>query len=196
MFNILTIIKFSLIEQTKIRRLIIYSAVVGSSTLTMVWFIQPYLELINLPLQFFGIAWAAFNYSVGVFTYLARYVEQALGRRITLISLIILSGIGYFLLSYYTALWAALFIFIFYYIRGINAPLLKNYINQLITSDMRATVLSVQGLTGRLTFSLLGPFIGWAKDYYSMSTGFQLAGIIFVILGFVAVIFLGKSRAI
>ena len=162
----------------------------------MVWFIQPYLEAVNLPLQYFGIAWAALNYSVGVFTYFAHHVEQTLSRRMTLISLIILTGVGYFLLATFFTLWAALFIFIFYYIRGINSPLLKNYVNQLITSDMRATVLSVQGMTGRLTFSLIGPFVGWARDYFSMATAFIIAGIIFVVLGFISIFFLGKNRAI
>jgi MFS family permease len=196
MHNILKIVKFSLFEQKKIRWLIIYSAVVGSSTLTMVWFIQPYLEEVKLPLQYFGIAWAALNYSVGVFTYFSHHIEQTLGRRITLISLVFLTGIGYFLLSSFFTLWAALFIFIFYYIRGINSPLLKNYINQLISSDMRATVLSVQGLAGRLTFSIIGPFIGWTKDYYSMATAFALSGIIFVTLGLLAIVFLEKNRAL
>ena len=162
----------------------------------MVWFIQPFLQSVHLPLEYFGIAWAAYNYSVGVFTLFAHRVEKTCGRRLTFVSLVVLAGIGYLLFYLFDTLWAALFVFIFYFIRGINIPLLKNYLNQLITSEMRATVLSIQGLTSRLTFSLIGPFIGWIKDYYSLSTAFLVSGIIFVLLGFIPLLFLIKNRAL
>ena len=194
--SILKIVRYAVYKQKKVKWLIIYSAVVGASTLTMVWFIQPYFSEVKLPLQYFGIAWAALNFSVGIFTYFSQNVEKFLGRRQTLIGLIVLVVLGYALLGIFQVLWAALFIFIFYFVRGINMPLLKNYINQLITSDKRATVLSVQGLVGRFAFSVIGPFIGWTKDAYSLSTAMLLSGAIFMCLGIISLVFLARHKAL
>ena len=194
--DILKIVKFSLHGNCEIKWLIIYSALVGSSTLTMVWFIQPFFEISKLPLALFGIAWAALQFSVGIFALYAHKFELIAGRKKSLISLIMLSTIGYFLVSYFQQLWAIGFIFIFYFVRGIHGPVLNDYINRLISSDIRATVLSVKNLAGRLFFSIIGPFIGWLNDLYSLSFAFMVAGTTFLILGSIALLFLNKHNAL
>ena len=188
--GILRIVKFSLHDHREVKWLIIYSSLVGASTLTVVWLIQPYLKITGLPIKYFGIVWAAFNISVGIFSFNAHKFESLLGRKRTLISLIVLSGIGYFLIASFQKLWAIIFLFIFYFVRGINHPVLKDYVNRLITSEKRATVLSVQGMMGRLFFAVIGPFIGWITDVYSLSVALSISGATFVIFGLIALVFL------
>jgi MFS family permease len=194
--SILKIVKYSLHEHAEVKWLIIYSALVTVSTLTMVWFIQPYLKLVGLPLALFGAVWAGLQFSVGIFSFYAHKIELFVGRKATLVSLIVLTVIGYCLLSIFQSIWAIGFILIFYFVRGISYPVLKDYINRMITSDIRATVLSVTSLVRRLIFSIFGPVIGWISDLYSLSTALMLCGIIFLFWGCISLLLLHKHKAL
>ncbi len=196
LIGMLRIVKYSLHDHVEVKWFILYSSLISASTLTIVWFIQPFLKAAGLPLEFFGIVWAALQFSVGVFSLYAYRFEMLLGKKKSLVSLIVLTFIGYLLLSMFQSLWAALFLFIFYFVRGIAYPVLKDYINELISSDIRATVLSVKSLAARLNFSLIGPLVGWISDIYSLSTALLASGIIFLCLGMISLIFLHKHRAL
>jgi MFS family permease len=194
--SILRIVKYSLHEHAEVKWLIIYSALVTVSTLTMVWFIQPYLKLVGLPLALFGVVWAALQFSVGIFSFYAHKIELFVGRKTTLVSLIILTVIGYCLLSIFQSIWAIGFLLIFYFVRGICYPVLKDYINKIITSDIRATVLSVTSLVRRLIFSIFGPVIGWVSDLYSLPVALMLCGIIFLFWGGISLLLLHRHKAL
>src|SRR3989344_2895206 len=176
--EIIKIVKYSIHHNGEIKWLIFYSGFVG------------------LPLAYFGIAWGILNLSVGIFSLYAHKIEFFFGRKKSLISLIFLSFIGYMLLGIFNSLWAIGFIILFYFVRGISGPILKDYVNKLISSNMRATVLSVKNLFGRLVFSIIGPFIGWITDVYSLQLALLTSGSIFVILGIISLIFLHKNKAL
>jgi len=78
---------------------------------------------------------------------------------------------------------------LFYLARGVATPLLRNYINLITTSEVRATVLSVRNLLIRLTFAITGPIFGWITDQYGLSSAMMSAGILFAILSGVSLIF-------
>jgi MFS family permease len=191
---IVAIVRYALHGHAEIKWLILYSSLVGNSTLTIVWLVQPYLQAVDLPLAFFGAAWAALQFSVGLFAINAYRIESLLGRRNALISLILLSSAGYLLLSQFQTLWATAFLFIFYLVRGINGPVLNDYINRCVSSDIRATVLSVKSLVGRAMFALLGPLVGWINDSYSLSAAFMACGVIFLTSGVFFLVCLQRNK--
>ncbi|MFT5367201.1 MAG: sugar phosphate permease, partial [Candidatus Latescibacterota bacterium] len=127
---------------------------------------------------------------------LAYRIERTLGRKKALISLILLSTTAYLLLSQFQSLWAAPILFIFYLVRGINGPVLNDYLNRIVTSDIRATVLSVKSLIGRLMFVILGPIMGWVNDAYSLGMAFLMAGCTFLILGIFSLWRLHKNNVL
>jgi hypothetical protein len=118
------------------------------------------------------------------------------GRRGTLVLLIGLTAAGYWLLSVFQSIWAVAFLLIFYFVRGIGYPVLKDYLNKIITSDIRATVLSVASLVRRLIFSIFGPVIGWISDLYSLPTALMLCGIIFLFWGSISLLLLHRHKAL
>jgi predicted MFS family arabinose efflux permease len=186
---IMDIVQFALHGNREVKWLILYSSVVGASTLTMVWFIQPYLKLAGLPVVMFGIVWASLQYFVGFFSLSAHTIEQRVGKKTVVLSLIFLSVLGYILLGMFQSLWAAVFILLFYFVRGIASPMFKGYINALISSDKRATILSVQQMVIRMIFAAVGPFLGWISDLLSFSTAMFSAALIFLVLGIVTLVF-------
>src|SRR3989344_1007370 len=194
--EILKIVKYSLHEHKEIKWLIIYSGLINASTLTMVWFIQPLLQSVQLPLAWFGVVWAGLQLSVVVFSLTAHRYEAFFGRRRSLVPLIFIAVAGYVLLRLFQSLWSIIFIFFFYFIRGISGPILKDYVNRLISSDFRATILSVKALVGRVIFSIISPFIGWATDMYSLSVAFLLAAGLFAFFGIIPLLYLKKYHAV
>lgn len=66
--------------------------------------------------------------------------------------------------------------------------MLKDYINRITASEIRATVLSVRNFIIRLLFALVGPLLGWVKDVYTLPQALLLAGGIFLVLSILAAI--------
>lgn len=193
---VLRIVRYALHGHAEVKWLILYSSLVGTSTLTIVWFVQPYLVAVDLPLVWFGTAWAILQFSVGIFSLMAYRIESVLGRTAAMVSLILLAVAGYFALSQLQTLWAAPLLLLFYLVRGINGPVLMDYINRCVSSDIRATVLSVKALVGRLMFAILGPIAGWVYDVYSLSSAFALCGTVFLLFGVVFLFFLHRNKAL
>lgn len=194
--SMLKLVKFSLHDHKEIKWLIIYSALVGASTLIMFWFIQPYLLATKVPLGLFGIILAILLITASVFSWNAHRIEKLLGKKKSLILLIVLPALGYILLSSFWFIWSGIFLFFFYAVRGINNPVTLDYINGLIPSDVRATVLSVKNLVGRIIFSVVGPIVGWINDVFSLKMALLSSGAIFLVSGLIALAFLRKHKAL
>jgi len=194
--KMLSFVKFALHDHVEVKWLILYSATISASTLSMFWLSQPYFLATGVPLEFFGIAIATFLLCSAIFSWNAHWVEKFLGKKNSLILLIILTTLGYVSLSSFWAMWSGAFILLFYAARGINDPLILDYINGLISSDMRATVLSVKNLVSRFIFAILGPAFGWMNEVYSLRAALLSAGATFLLFGLFALLFLKKHKAL
>jgi MFS family permease len=181
--TILNIVTDSLFIRKELRTNIFLSAIIGTATLTMAWFAQPYFESVDLPLSLFGIMWTALNLTVGFAAMLAYRVERRLGASLTVLLLAILIPAGYLALGQLSSVWAISILFIFYIVRGIATPVLKNYIHLLTTSEVRATVLSVRNFIIRICFVLVGPAMGYLTDRTSLQKALTFGGLVFLLWG-------------
>lgn len=180
-------IKKTLVINHNLRISILLSAVTGTATLTFAWLVQPFFKAIDLPVEMFGIFWTALNLTVGVSSVFAHRVEIFLGKRYTLLVIILLLSVGYFLSGIAITFGGVAFLFLFYLIRGIATPVLKNYINQYTESEVRATMLSVRNFIIRISFAVIGPLLGWITDNISLNYAFILAGGIYLISALIIV---------
>lgn len=57
-------------------------------------------------------------------------------------------------MSNFIYLFSFSFAFIQQFVRGFSKPVITDYINKLVSSDIRATVLSAQNLVGRLFYAV------------------------------------------
>ncbi len=192
--HIFNIIKYSLSQNKILKWNIIYSSVMGSATLTMAWFIQPYFVFLSMPLALYGIILPLLNITAGVTAMHAYKVEKRLGQTKTFLFLTFAIASGYFCLGYFNTMWAIVFLFLFYIFRGIATPILRNYINEITPSEIRATVLSIRSLIIRLSFVILGPILGWYADKAGMPSTLFAGGLVFLIAGIVSFYYLTKPR--
>ncbi|RUT78284.1 MFS transporter [Ancylomarina longa] len=192
--HILSIVKFALWDNVKLRWNIVLSSVIGSATLTLAWFIQPYLKDLNMEVSAIGVIWTLLNLTVGAVALLAYKIERYLGKRRTSLFIVVGISLGFILTGWFHSLIGIAFLFFFYFVRGIATPVLKDYINRITASEMRATVLSVRNFIIRICFAVIAPFLGWYNDHFSISSALIIAGIIFFILGSISLIFIGKTE--
>lgn len=180
------VIRFAVVDTPALRAILALTAVMGSSTLTVVWFVQPWLRTAGLPLPAFGLVWAVLNATVGLAALRSDAVATRLGLHRTWAILLaaVTAGYAVMALSPHLSLLPALLLF--YVPRGLGRPSHVDAINQLTPSDRRATVLSLASLGTRLIFSLAGPPIGWLSDTKGMPTALLTAGALHLLLGIAA----------
>lgn len=187
------IVRFSLVENKLLRRNIFFSAAIGCATLTMAWFVQPYFKNIDIPVSIYGILWTVLNFSVGLTSLYAFKFDKKVGQVGTIWFIVLVIPMVYWLSGIFMGMWGLVFIFIFYLARGIATPVLKDYINHITPSDMRATVLSIRNFMIRFLFAITGPFFGWLTDFYSLAQALLIAGTIFFLLASFTVFYYIRS---
>ena len=180
------VVKFSLVENKTLKWLIILSSSIGFSTLSLAWFAQPYFKSIDMPLKYFGFAWAFLNLTTGFSSINAYRMQGLFSKNSFLILLSLGISTPIFLLSKSTAILGLILITTVYIVRGLATPIMRTYINDLTPSNMRATVLSIRSFCIRVTFALMAPLMGWIVDIYSLGQSFLLLGIIVGITSLVA----------
>ena len=180
-------IRTTFLSNQNLRISILLSAVTGTATLTFAWLVQPFFKAVNLPVEWFGILWTLLNLTVGVSSFFAYKVEVALGKKWSAALVILLLSAGYFLSGTYITLWGIGYLFMFYLVRGVATPILKNYINQYTESEVRATMLSVRNFVIRISFAGIGPLLGYITDNINLKTAFVLAGAIYLVSALIIV---------
>lgn len=193
---VIRITKYVLHGHKEVKWLILYGAVVGTMTNTMVWLTQPYYQLLGISIGWFGLLWACQLFAMAIFAQFADRYERWLGKKGALSSFILIGSLSYLILGSVPMIIALPMILAFYFIRGVHTPILKDYLNVLITSDIRATVMSVQSLVQKLLYASLGPLIGVVMDAYSLQVALLFSGLIYGLLGLFALINMRRLRQI
>jgi MFS family permease len=174
--DILGILNKVILKERDLRFNLLFSSIIGAATLLMAWFAQPLFEKMLLPLALYGAVWTALNLITGGSSILAHRIEQKLGESGTLKIMAVLIPALMILSGIIPAFAIIPLLALFYFLRGIATPVLKDYINKLTGSEVRATVMSLRDLTIRIFFSLFAPLAGWITDSHSLGAGLAISG--------------------
>ena len=169
---VLEVVKFAMVDNHKLKWLIIYSSAMGVATLSMAWFAQPFFKSINIPLAYFGILWAVLNFSAGLTSFNAHLLDKKDNNYKILFYLALSMLTSFIFLGYNASVFGLIFILFIYLLRGLVTPILRNEINENTTSNKRATVLSIRSLIIRISFAISAPILGYIADNYSLAISF------------------------
>jgi MFS family permease len=169
---VLEVVKFAMVDNQKLKWLIIYSSAMGVATLSMAWFAQPFFKSINIPLAYFGILWAVLNFSAGLTSFNAHQFDKKDNNYKMLFYLSLAMTTSFIFLGYNASVFGLIFILFIYLLRGLVTPILRNAINENTTSNKRATVLSIRSLIIRISFAISAPILGYIADNYSLAISF------------------------
>ncbi|MFC1616234.1 MFS transporter [Patescibacteria group bacterium] len=198
-FPVLTQIKSSMkqaFDTPNFSKIFIFSALIGSISITAFQYFQPLYKSIGIDEVYFGlIASGAF-----ILRGLGAWSAEKVGNMFNIDKYMVLHasifGLFLILLQKTTALYFVLpIIAIFYFLRGLYAPTVSTYINDKVDSSKRATMLSVnsQLLTVISSISLL--FAGYIADKYDLSTTFFVISVTSLVFLILYVLSLRKVKA-
>ena len=174
--------RYALLENRRLRYIILLNLVLGMASFYPVWLIQPYMQEGGVPLAWFGPIWAVANLSVAFFALASYRCHLKLGDRRMVLLFILLVLAGYLGLGMVGGLWGFLFYYLLTSMRGLRAPMLLNHAQQQIPSANRAGMLSLQSLVFRLSFVSTGPLVGMLADYFGVQQTFLLLCCAFALL--------------
>lgn len=194
--DIFRIIKAVVLNNKRLKWLIIYSGVLLGFNGAGLWLYQPYFQVSGLDVVYFGIIFALFNIVAAISSKYAHRIENIVGQKFSLVSLILITGISYLLMSNFVYLFSFSFIFLHQFVRGFSTPVIEDYINKLTSSEIRATVLSVQNMSRRFFYAAIIPIIGWIADVYSLLQALTILGITTLVIGIFMILMLRKVRVI
>jgi len=190
---VLEIVKFAMVDNQKLKWLIIYSSAMGVATLSMAWFAQPFFKSINIPLAYFGILWAVLNFSAGITSFNAYQLDKKNKYKI-LFYLALAMPTLFLFLGFNASVFGLIFILLIYLLRGIVTPILRNAINENTTSNKRATVLSIRSLIIRISFAISAPILGYIADNYTLAISFYGLAIVVGFFSILSAIKLNRIR--
>lgn len=172
----LALIRRTVLENRDARRLIVFGAVLFAFTSGGLWLYQPYFSLCGLPVWSFGLVFASFHLVAGLSARSAARLMKKLGTvpllagmAAAVISAYILMGSSVFPLAF-------LFVYLQQWVRGTEQVVIGDAMNRYADSSVRATILSVQSLAGRLGYSALLPLVGLAADRLTVPQAFLATG--------------------
>lgn len=190
------IIKVALIQNEKLRWILIYSGIIYAFNQSALWLYQPYFKLSGLDIAYFGIVFASFQTVAAFSSKYAHKIEEKLGQKYSLAMLIFLVAGSYFLMSNFVFLFSFSFCFIQQFVRGFKNAVITDYINQLTNSSMRATILSAESFIGRLLYAIIIPIFGWIADIYTLQQALMVMGATTLISGIIILIILKKDKVL
>lgn len=195
MKGIIDVITHTFKEEPKLRNLILFSSVIGFASLSMAWLAQPILDRMGIDHTKFGFSWAALNLLVAFGSIMALRIAKSFSVITCLLFMTIPLSLAYFIIGIKINLWSVIPLALFFFVRGTAHPILKKYINELTTSERRATILSVRSLIIRIMFLIMGPLLGVVTEKFSLELGLILCGISVFIPALILLIAIVRSKA-
>lgn len=186
--DVFRILKTSFVKPL-LRNSILFSSFTGLGTLTMAWIVQLYLdEGLHFSYGLIGISTAALNLIVALFAVIAYYLSRKIDHRSLQLGILFFIPLGFFLTGLINSYLSIAILVLFYMLRGIATPVLKNYINVHASSSDRATILSIRSLIIRIMFVIIGPLCGWLIDQHGYPAMFFTIGFLILMLNAIFVL--------
>lgn len=186
--ELMNILKFSLIDNPKLRWIILLSGFIYAMNQSVLWFYQPYFKLSGIDISHFGLVFAMFHIVSGFTAKYSHRIENKLGAKKSLILLICIISISYISMSQFVYYFSFLFCFLQQMVRGFKKTVLTDYINRLVSSEIRATVLSIDNLIAKLIYSMIIPIWGYIADVYNLRLTLLIMGLTTLLLGSISLI--------
>lgn len=170
------LIRRTVLENREARRLIVFGAVLFTFNAGGLWLYQPYFSLCGLPVWSFGLVFASFQLAAALSARSTARLMKKLGTVPLLAMMAAAALAAYVLMGSFTIPFGFLFVYLQQWVRGGENIVLGDAMNRYADSSVRATILSIQSLAGRLGYSALLPLVGFAAERLTVQQTFLATG--------------------
>jgi MFS family permease len=181
MLDILNICRYCL-QQPHIRPVVLSCGLLMASQLTALWAYFLLYQELGIGIGWFGILFAVFQLAGALGGARAHAFSKRFGSKATLF-LTLLSPIFYILLGLLPSVWLLPLVPANALLWNLAYPVLLERLNLAVSSDVRATVLSLAAMAGSVTFIIVSPLFGRLVDAASLSVAFIVLGGFFLLTG-------------
>lgn len=186
----LNLMKISILfvaNHKELKWLVGFSALI--SLTSKIWFFtyNPYFELVNLDLKYYGIIFFFLNVTAWFSSRYAYKVENHLPEQLVIISMIALLALPIILMGTFVILPAIGLVLLQNLVRGFSLPFFRDFLNSRIKSENRATVISIQSaVNGFFQFIFLGIF-GLLLSIWILPVCLQILGLFVLLAGILGI---------
>lgn len=157
---------------------------------------QPYLKAIGVPVAVFGFVFAATKAVTAIVATQAHRVDDVLGQRATAGLMAVVAAVGLGGMALVAGPIGAVLILTRGALDGLWMPLTNIYLNRVVSSRLRATMLSLQNLGSRLTLAAMLAGLGLVTGVLALDTTLALTALAAVVGGAVLVASHARVRAV
>ena len=171
----------TLYSHKKLRLFTLNYATISAITFFMFWFYQTLLRQIAVNVGYFGLVGSGCNLFAAILLSRLKTLEKYLGISHLILFTALIPGLLYIGLSLNKNLFFVLIaVFSVVGLKLLRMPILLDFINQMIKSQNRATLLSTVSILEKAIIFILYPFVGLMADY-SIDMAFMFLGILCLI---------------
>ena len=174
-------------KRPRIMFLILFSEIILTFTTSLFFYLQNYFKVGGREESYIGIVFALGAGLSALSSYAADRIEKTFGEKRLLLILPMLLAVclwGVSLTDY-----LAVFFIITGFIEGVTFIVISDYLNKMIPSEIRATVLSFRSMTFSLLMVILFPLIGTAAEIFSFKAAFLIMAVASTVLSAAYAIF-------
>lgn len=155
------------------------------ATTSKVWFFtyNPYFETVGLPIAHYGVIFFLLNAVAWLSSHYAYKIESKLGERRCVIAMVLCLGIPILIMGLVPIQPFVYLVLVQNVVRGFMRPFTSDYMNRHITTNARATVLSVQSSVANFTAIVGLAVFGLCIEYFTLLHSLLLLGTISLTLG-------------
>jgi len=186
-FNLIKVSILFVANHKELKWLVGFSALIAVTS--KIWFFtyNPYFELVNLDLKYYGVIFFLLNIIAWFSSRYAYKVEKFLPERLIIIAMIALLALPILLMGTFVALPAVGLVLLQNFVRGFSFPFFRDFINSRIDSENRATVISIQSaINGFSQFVFLGIF-GLLLNIWDLPVCLQILGLFVLFAGIIGI---------
>ncbi len=163
------------------------SLIVVSSKL---WFFtyNPYFELVELELRYYGVVFCLLNVVAWFFSYNAYRVESKIGERSCMIGMVLLIGLPILMMGSVVSKMMVGMVLLQNVVRGFTGPFFGDFLNRRIESKNRATVISIKSAVSGFVSVVSLSLFGFVLKIWPLTFSLQILGVTVLLLGFVKIL--------
>jgi len=181
MLDILRICRHCL-REPHIRPVILFCGLIMAGNLTGLWAYFLLYQELRIGIGWFGVLFAVFQLAGALGGSRAHAFSERFGAK-TPLRLVLLTPLIFVLLGLFPAVWLLPLVPANALLWNLAYPVLLERLNLAVGSDVRATVLSLAGMAGSVTFIVISPLFGRLVDAASLSAAFIALGAFFLLAG-------------
>jgi len=186
-FNLMKLSVLFVANHKEIKWLLGFSALIA--IISKIWFFtyNPYFELVNLDLKYYGFIFFLLNIIAWFSSRYAHLAERYITERAVIVAMVGLLSLPIILMGTIVA-WPCIFLVLLQnFVRGFSFPFFREFLNSRIESKSRATVISINSaFNGLAQFLALGIF-SFCLRAYSLPVCLQILGIFMLIAGILGI---------